>query len=45
VHYNASVAENIALHPAIAATRAEIEAAARAAGAERAHRAPAPMAT
>jgi len=34
VHYNASVAENIALHPSIAATRAEIEAAARAAGAD-----------
>ena len=35
VHYNATVAENIALHPAMArATRADIEAAARAAGAE-----------
>jgi len=35
VRYNATVAENIALHPALArATRADIEAAARAAGAE-----------
>jgi ATP-binding cassette subfamily B protein len=35
VHYNATVAENIALHPAMArATRADIEAAAGAAGAE-----------
>jgi ATP-binding cassette subfamily B protein len=35
VHYNATVAENIALHPAMArTTRADIEAAAHAAGAE-----------
>jgi ATP-binding cassette subfamily B protein len=34
VHYNASVAENIALHPSMPATRAEVEAAAHAAGAQ-----------
>ena len=34
VHYNATVAENIALHPSMPAARAEIEAAARAAGAD-----------